>query len=148
MTAAAAVSKATFYRNFDGLPGCILATFELAAKNVLAVVERGCRDDGDDGPDLGAILSVVLAFFEAEPALACVLTDGALDDVPGLPAARAEFTARCSQLLVTAGGAGRSGGSHRRAQYLVGGLQGWLAMRLAADEGVACPQELAEFLSL
>jgi AcrR family transcriptional regulator len=147
VTAAASVSKATFYRNFDGLPSCILATFGLATENVLAVIAESCQDDAGAEPDLAEVLSAVLDFFETETALAYVLTDGALTDVPGLPAARAEFTARCSALLASARGEGRSGRDDQRAQHLVRGMQGWLSMRLTAGEAFDRPEDLAQILS-
>jgi AcrR family transcriptional regulator len=148
VTAGAAVSKATFYRNFDGLPSCILATFELAVENALAVIGQGCEREAGTEPHLARSLSPVLDFLEAEPALAAVLTDGALNDVPGLAAARAEFAERCSSLLVSARGERRSGKSERRARHLIRGLQGWLSMRLAAGEAVDHPKDLARLLTV
>lgn len=147
VTRAASVSKATFYRNFDGLPSCILATFGLAAENVLAVIGEECQGEAGAEPDLAEVLSAVLEFFEAETALAYVLTDSALNDVPGLPAARAEFTGRCAALLVSARGEGRSGRSDERAQHLVRGTQGWLSMRFAAGKAFDRPKDLAQILA-
>lgn len=143
VTRAAAVSKATFYRNFDGLQSCILATFRLATENVLSVIETSCQGDRDDEPVLAGVLAAVLDFLESEPALACVLTDSALNDVPGLLPVRTEFTARCAALLAPE----RESGDDRAAQHLVLGLQGWLSLRLGAGEAVSHPDHLAHLLA-
>lgn len=147
VTKAAAVSKATFYRNFDGLPSCILATYELAMESVLAVVEETCQRDPAEAP-LAETLSAVLGFLEAEPALGHVLTDAALDDVPGLATVRGEFVARCSSMLVSARRGGNGGREDRRALHLLRGMQGWLSLRLAAGEVVNRPKDLAQLLAL
>ncbi|HEV2728104.1 MAG TPA: TetR family transcriptional regulator, partial [Solirubrobacterales bacterium] len=144
VTAEAAVSKATFYRNFDGLPSCILATFGAATQSVLVVVEESC--EGNPGAE--PALSDVLGFLEAEPALAHVLTNSALDDVPGVAAARGEFIARCASLLASASGGSGDRSRERRARHLLRGVQGWLSTRLAAGEVVGRPRELVRLLTL
>lgn len=123
-----------------------LATYGLAAENVLAVIAETCQGGAGAEQDLGEVLSAVLDFLAAEPALACVLTEGALNDVRGLPAARAEFTARCSASLASIRGEEGSGRSDRRAKHLVGGMQGWLSMRLAAGKFIQHPDDLAQLL--
>ena len=148
VTQAAAVSKATFYRNFDGLPSCMLATYRLATEGVLEVIGLACRRRLSPEAGLAEILPGVLEFLQAESALARVLTDPALDDVPGVSVARAEFTARCCSLLISARGRQGNHEADRRAQHLVRGMQGWLAMRLALEEGFDHPEELARILAL
>lgn len=148
VTKVAVVSRATFYRNFESVPGCILATYELAAGNVLAVLEEACEGEEGVGSSTTEVLSVVLSFLETESALAHVLSDAALNDVPGLPPARGKFTARCAALLASSRGARRSGAGDRRARHLVRGLQGWLSMRLTLGRAVGHPDDLARILTL
>jgi len=148
VTKVAVVSRATFYRNFESVPGCILATYELAAENVLAVLEEACEGEEGGGASTVEVLPVVLGFLETESALAHVLSDAALNDVPGLPAARGEFTARCAALLTSSRGARGSGAGDRRARHLVRGMQGWLSMRLTSRRALGPPADLAQILTL
>lgn len=145
VTGTAAVSKAAFYRNFDGLPSCILATFELATEGALTALSQSCLQSPGP-PDLAEAVSALLDFLEAEPALGYVLTDSALDDVPGIPIARARFTDRCCSMLATA--RGNRGEGDRRVPHLVRGMQGWLSMRLEGGPLAQYSRDLAGVLAL
>lgn len=148
VTKAAAVSKVAFYRNFDGLPTCLLATFRLATEGVLAVIGQTCRGRPVPGADPTEALAAVFEFLQAEGDLAYVLTDAALDDVPGVSVARAEFTARCCALLISARTGQESCETDQQAQHLVRGMQGWVAMQLALGGDLDRPGDLARILAL
>jgi AcrR family transcriptional regulator len=149
VTSEAAVSKKTFYQHFDGLASCILATYELTTETILGLLGDVCRTSPGEASQLTEAMRRLLEFLVAEPALGYVLTDGALDDVPGLAAARAEFTERCASLLASARGEpeGASGGNYR-ARHLAAGLQGWLSLQVRRESSPAAPQELSCLLVL
>ncbi len=80
----AAVSRVTFYKHFDGLRECILATHEMAAQAAIAVARDTCKGAADPATALSEAVGSLLELLASEPALAHVLTDQALNDVPGL----------------------------------------------------------------
>lgn len=148
----AAVSKADFYRRFDGLPACILATYEMAASSVLASAAEACALVSDREAALTVGVAAVLSLLDAEPALGRVLTDPALEDVPGLPPRRAAFRAELASYLPAAR-AGRAAGvdSPQRPLLAIGGAHTWLAFHLdrgARGELVARAAELSQLLIL
>lgn len=149
VTEAAAVSKATFYEQFEGLPQCILATYEMATANALAVTREACGSSADPAAALPVAVSAVLAFLSSEPAIAHVLTDMALEDVRDLHPLRAEFARRCA-LMLAATDAGRSDSDrHRRLSlHRVRATKGWLAIRLRTGTATALPARASELTQL
>ncbi|MGN6816028.1 MAG: TetR/AcrR family transcriptional regulator [Solirubrobacterales bacterium] len=151
ISAAAAVSKGTFYQQFDGLDGCILATYEMASAIVLAAASEGCDSASDPTLALSAAASSVLELLAQEPALGHVLTDAALDDVQGLFPAREEFVRRCASALVrVAGDPSDPSRQCHLSLHRVRATKGWLSLLLRAGGSAALPgraSELAQLLS-
>jgi AcrR family transcriptional regulator len=142
VTELAAVAKPHFYRQFATLSACVLETYELAAANALAVLEDACGD-GPGSQVLQAALGALLEYLAAEPALAQVLTDPALDDLPAVAEARAGFVATCVELLASARRNHRPRGAAAEGScaHLSRGLQGWIHLRLGGED----PEQLASF---
>jgi AcrR family transcriptional regulator len=151
LTEAAGVSKATFYREFDGLGDCVRATYEMATESALAVTLEACRSAAEPAEALPGAVASLLDLLAAEPALAHVLTDGALDDVEGLYAARAEFVERCARLLSAAfPSAEGAAGSRSMFTHRVRATRGWLANRLFTGDLSGLPArgpELTQMLA-
>jgi AcrR family transcriptional regulator len=146
---AAAVSKATFYEQFEGLPECILATYEMAAANALAVTREACDSSTDPAAALPVAVSSVLAFLASEPALAHVLTDMALEDVRDLHPQRAQFARRCASMLAAAGSEQPDPDRHwRLSLHRVRATKGWLAIRLRTGTAAALPTRALELTQL
>ena len=147
VTKEAAVSKGTFYRHFDGLASCIRETYRVAAKSFLESLSESCEPLS--GAPLADLMQVVLEFLEAETAMTYVLTDPALDDVPGLLDVRAELTEHCASLLgQIRPDPVRYREEQSRRRQLVRGAQGLLAGRLSGGGRRPRSQELAQMLSL
>jgi len=149
---AAAVSKATFYQQFGGLPDCVLATYEMASANALAATREGCDSAAEPALVVPSAVGSVLALVAEEPALGHVLTDAALDDVEGLFPARDEFAHRCASILATAENesAAEEGRHWRLSLHRVRATKGWLSSSLRAGLAAALPArapELAQLLS-
>lgn len=145
----AAVSKATFYRQFDNLGDCVLATYEMASANALAATQEGCESASAPGLALPAAVNSVLALLAEEPALAHVLTDAALDDVRGLFPAREEFARRCASILAEREGRASDPGRHwRLSLHRVRATKGWLSLLLRAGTAAALPTRAVELTQL
>ena len=147
VTRSAAVSKATFYRQFEGgLRECILATYEMATQNAIAASRDGCQAAPHPDDVLPVAIASVLELLASEPALAHVLTDQALNDVPGLPGARAEFAERCASLLSRARkrSASDPGRGPGLSLHLVRATKGWLSLRLNAGTAAGLPARAPE----
>lgn len=152
VVAAAAISKKDFYRHFDDLGNCILATYRLTAENALATGRTAC------GPteSTEALQAGVLGLLElaaAEPDLAHVLSDPALLDQPQVARARREAVVGFAELLGSGGApSDPTGQSLRRATHLVRGAERWLLWRLDELGGDASLRgrsaELAQLLEL
>jgi len=146
---AAAISKGTFYEHFEGLPECLLATYEMATANALAVTREACGPGSDPAAALPVAVESVLGLFAAEPALAHVLTDMALEDVPGLHAAREEFAHACASMLAAAGRGQVDPERHRRLSlHRVRATKGWLASRMRAGAATSLPRKAPELTQL
>lgn len=144
----AAVSKAAFYRYFDGLGSCILETYRVATEGFVALLSEACDEPRDPGAGVAHAIDSVFEYLAAEPSLACVLTDGALDDVTGLASSRAKFVERCALFLARAGHRrAETDGDVGEARYLILGVQGLLGGGASRrDSEVA--RELAWILAL
>jgi AcrR family transcriptional regulator len=147
---AAAVSKADFYRYFKNLNECILATYEMAAAGALAAAQEGCDLAADSDSALAAAITSLLEFLASEPALTALLSDAALDDVPGLIDLRSSFAAALAALLAGARGEAEARDSSRPsvALHLVRGARSWLASRVGADQIAALPDSAPELTRL
>lgn len=149
LAAAAGVSKATFYRHFDGLGDCVRATYEMAGESALAVTVEACRSAAEPAEALPGAVASLLDLLADEPALAHVLTDGALDDVAGVNAARAEFVERCARLLsAVSPDAEGAAGSRSLSRHRVRATSGWLANRLFAGAPSGLPARGPELTQL
>jgi AcrR family transcriptional regulator len=145
----AAVSKGTFYRQFDSLGDCVLATYEMASANALAATREGCESAANPGLALPAAVSSLLQLLAEEPALAHVLTDAALDDVQGLFPAREEFARRCALILAELEGDPPERARHwRLSLHRVRATKGWLSLLLRAGAAAALPARSGELTQL
>lgn len=146
----AAVSRVTFYKHFDGLRECILATHEMAAQAAIAVARDTCKGAADPATALSEAVGSLLELLASEPALAHVLTDQALNDVPGLSAARAEFAECWASLLAPARRRWMADAAPhpRLALHLVRGSRGWLAISLRAAPASALSARAPELAQL
>jgi AcrR family transcriptional regulator len=102
VTKEAAVSKHTFYEHFENLGDCVTETYAMAVESVFAAAARGCeRAPVDDvRPRFG--LEAITSLFREEPALAYVLADAALLDLPGVHLERARLAERLAAALASA----------------------------------------------
>ncbi|HEU4463100.1 MAG TPA: hypothetical protein VFR75_10965 [Solirubrobacterales bacterium] len=145
----AAVSKATFYEQFAGLPECVLATYEMAAANALAVTKEACDSNPDPARALPDVVASLLAFLASEPALAHVLTDLALEDVRGVHSRRAQLSRRLALMLAAAGRDRSDPGRHwRLSLHRVRATNGWLAIRLQTGTAGALATRAPELTQL
>jgi AcrR family transcriptional regulator len=142
----ARISKGDFYRYFDNLPQCILATHEMAVAAALEATRNGCRSATASASLLSSAVTSLLEFLASEPALAAVLIDAALDDLPGVIEARISFSERLAAVLAEARGEviARDLPRPRLSNHLVGAARRWLAARLRAGETAAVPGTAAE----
>jgi AcrR family transcriptional regulator len=70
----AGVSRATFYGNFDDKRDCVLAAHRDAFERLVVVVMRACATEREWPRRARAALSAALAFMDAEPGVARLLT--------------------------------------------------------------------------
>jgi len=149
ISSAAAVSKVAFYRQFKDVAECVLATYEMAADNAMAATRSACVS-GERANTLPAAVSALLELLAAEPALAHVLTDQALEDIPALARSRTEFADRFAALLhiLQERGGGDPARSPRISIHLVRAARAWLSMRLAVAPAGSLPTSAPELTSL
>jgi AcrR family transcriptional regulator len=144
---AAGVSKATFYSQFSGLADCVLAAHEAAADAFLQVARSRC------GPTQGAVLDGAVAdlagLLEEEQALAHLLADLALTDLPEVAAARAAFESSCARLLSKARD-GKDGSPVRKrfSPHLVRGALTWLSLQKGRGIAGEGSSQLAALLAV
>jgi AcrR family transcriptional regulator len=97
VAARAGVSRGTFYEQFDDLPACLLAAFEMVADCVCDLARSACEVEG--GPARRqAALEQVLGFLAEEPALARLLGADVAAGVAPIAAARADLIERLAGL--------------------------------------------------
>ena len=146
----ASVSKATFYRQFDDLEDCVSATYEIAVEYALASTE-GCASEAADGEMLRLRIESIFDLLSREPALAQVLTDEALLDVPDVRSIRAEFASRLAACLTAGiepgGGMGQELGA-RLALHRIRAAFGYLALRLRDGSGANFSDSALELVQL
>jgi len=104
VTKEAAVSKQTFYKHFEHLGECVAETHAMAVESALAAVAGGCEAAPNREATLLGGLRSLAGLFAEEPALAYVLTDTALLEVPGVQAERARLAGRLARSLASVTG--------------------------------------------
>lgn len=96
----AGVSTASFYQHFDGLPACLLASFESGATRLCGAIEAACETaPGEAGERAGAGIAAGLGLLAAEPALARLLSTQPPAPAGPLWAARRRLISRLIVLL-------------------------------------------------
>lgn len=131
---ASGVSRRDFYRSFSGLPDCILAVHAIAATSVLAIAEQGCRSEPAPAAALSTTVDSLWTFFHEERALAWVLTDPALVDLPAIVSARAALAKRFAAMLADLPVHPQSGAQ------LVGGCWSWVFSQLERSPRLTAQQ--------
>jgi AcrR family transcriptional regulator len=146
VTKEAAVSKDTFYKHFENLGECVAETYAMAAESVLVAAARGCEaaPSGEAGALRG--LQSIAGLFSAEPALAYVLADMALLDVPEVHRERAKLAERLAGSLAAAAQGDHGHGrtidwrlTLHRVRATLGYLSLWLIEGSPATLGEAAP---------
>jgi AcrR family transcriptional regulator len=102
LTKEAAVSKDAFYKHFENLDDCVRETYAMAAESVLVAAARGCETAPVDNARARGGVEAIAGLFSEEPALAYVLADAALLDLPGVHLERAKLADRLAASLASA----------------------------------------------
>lgn len=152
VTKEAAVSKDTFYKHFENLDACVTETYAMAAESLLVAAARGCEADPDAEARARQGVEAVADLFDEEPALAYVLADPALLDVPGVRSQRTQLAERLAGSLASATDEGPATGrklgwrlAHHRVRATLGCLSLWLIEGTPVALGDAAP-ELSQLL--
>lgn len=152
VTKEAAVSKDTFYKHFENLGECVAETYAMAAESVLAAAARGCDNAPSDDARARHGVESIAGLFSDEPALAYVLADAALLDVPGVHLEQAKLADRlAASLASTSRGEATTSPkigcrlSLHRVRATLGCLSLWLIEGTPAAIGDAAP-ELSQLL--
>ncbi len=151
VTKEAAVSKDTFYKHFENLGECVAETYAMAAESVVAAAARGCETAPSDDARARHGVESIAGLFSEEPALAYVLTDRALLDVPGVHAEQTKLATRLATSLASATGGDATSRkigcrlSLHRVRASLGCLSLWLIEGTPAAIGEAAP-ELSQLL--
>lgn len=141
----AAVSSSAFYKHFDDLAACVIATYELAGDCLHGAVAAACEDRGAEGEargtytdEAGALregIEAGLHFVRAEPALAKLLGPSAPWALSDVVDARQRLQ---SQLAVLA----------QSDRLAVAGALGFVGQRLRSGETDNAGQLAAELAEL
>jgi AcrR family transcriptional regulator len=100
VAARAGVSRGTFYEQFEDLPACLLAAYEMAADCVCDLADSARGGGGGCESNLRAALEEILRFLAEEPSFAHLLGAEAVVGVPAIAAARERFVARLTAMEV------------------------------------------------
>jgi AcrR family transcriptional regulator/DNA-binding MarR family transcriptional regulator len=136
ITSRARVSRRTFYEMFDNREACLAELIE----NVLAMIEDDLAHAGFEGlawrERVRGGLSVILAFFDREPALARVCVVHSQQGGPAVLARREGILARLAAVLDEGRGEGTRAAdcTSLTAEGLVGAAFGIVYARLVRDE--------------
>jgi AcrR family transcriptional regulator len=96
----AGVSPATFYKHYENVADCLLASFQVAADCVWVAVKAGCQEPSLEWPRrLRDSLDSLLRFLAAEPAIAHMLGGEPAAGEAEIAAARGELLERLAGLL-------------------------------------------------
>jgi AcrR family transcriptional regulator len=150
ITSRARVSRRTFYDLFENREGCLTALIE----EVLAMIESELAAGNLDGlpwrERVRGGLSVILAFFDREPALARVCVVQALRGGPGVIELREEILARLAGVIDQGRGEGTRGGgcTPLTAEGLVGAAFAIVYARLLRREREPLSDLLCELMGL
>jgi AcrR family transcriptional regulator len=98
--ARAGVSRRTFYECFDGLGDCLVAVMDRTLEQVGALASQAFEREGSWPDGMRHALAEVLAFFDAEPALARVCLVETLGAVPAVREQRERVVAAFRLLVV------------------------------------------------
>lgn len=135
IAARAAVSRGTFYEQFEDLPGCLLAAHEMVAECICDLADSACAGEEPWEVRKRTALGEVLRFLAEEPALAHLLSAEVAVGVPAIASARGRLIERLAEM-----------GGQRRS------LEGALALvseRVSAGDTANLPQlapQLAELI--
>jgi AcrR family transcriptional regulator len=130
LTKEAAVSKGAFYRLFEDLEDCVVATYRVAAEYALFTAREVCTDDSEGGGTLRARVALIFDLLLREPALTQVLAHGAVLEIPGARSVRDDMTSQLTTLLTSSTSADRRANPELRrrlAHHSITGLMGYLA---------------------
>lgn len=150
----AGVSPATFYRHFENVGACLLASYEAAAECVWGIVSDACREEEIGWLDrLGVAVASTLRFLAVDPATAHLLGAEAPAGEPAIARSRRAAVERLAGLL--AGGRNLRPGDAAELpagteSLLVTGAMATCAERIAAGEVERLPElgpQLTEMLS-
>lgn len=149
----AGVSPATFYKHYDNVAECLLASFEVASDCVWAAVMAGCEEPSLPwSRRLRESLDSTLRFLAAEPAIAHMLGGEPAAGEAAIAVARGRLLERLAGLLAE-GREMRPKGAPKLPPntelHMVSGALVVISDRIAAGEGAQLPQlapQLAETL--
>jgi DNA-binding MarR family transcriptional regulator len=132
----ARASRVVFDRHFADDQACLLAAFEYAARQARIAVSSAC--DGRDGwlEQTRACLQALLAFLDANPAMARVLVIHSARSSGGLARRRAALLAEAAAALDDERGPKRAYPPALTAEALVAGALGVLQTRLNDRQGL------------
>jgi AcrR family transcriptional regulator len=100
IAARAGVSRGTFYEQFEDLPACLLASYEMVADCIRDLAGSACGGEVEREVRLQTALEEVLRFLAEEPALAHLLSAEVAAGVPAIAAARERFVERLTEMGV------------------------------------------------
>ncbi len=150
---AAGVSPATFYKHFDNIADCQLATFEMAADCIWVAVNAACTEPKLEWRRrLREALDSALRFLSGEPAIAHLLGGEMPAGVSEVAQARAALIERLAGLLASGRELRPEGAAELPAgaeTHLVAGALALVGDRVAAGEVAGLPSlapELTEML--
>jgi AcrR family transcriptional regulator len=98
IAACAGVSRGTLYEQFEDLPACLLAAYEMAADCVCDLAFSACDEEGGWEGCLRTALEEIMEFLAEESALAHLLGAEVAAGVPAIASARLDLVDRLMEL--------------------------------------------------
>lgn len=150
--AEAGVARTTFYKHFNDKHQCFLASYDLAAAQVLAAVEIGCREERPWLERVQGGLASLVDLLAGDPPLGRVVVVEAA--VAGAGGRRRQLTVleRCAELLESGRDADTSGESARQNRpkatgpMAAGAVAGLLFDEIQAGRATELHQRLPDLL--